>query len=279
MRNFILTLFTAILIEPCFAQMVGHNYHSGTAFYFQNMADRNFDKVTTLLEEAGMSVQIKTVPISNEQASLLMGVIEKQSAWSAIQMDYSNELIRDKMYVAGVGNGGGGTFYQVRAIGIQDSMLKSQSLQGQEVEFVAYNHKSQRIIEVDPYNSELTAWKISTPDKGHIAKDWKEIMFQAGLALPQVKTAKTELETIMLGNANLAYHKTAYFEDKAVQASLPTWFYSGEDIQTILQEIIEENEDGSIDDFYQMNVPAQNDFIYVVGPGNGGGGTYMIHRK
>lgn len=293
MRSFILSLLTVILIEPCLAQMVGHNYHSGVVFHFQNQLNGNFDKFITSLEEAGFPVQIKVVPITNEQAHFLMEDIGKHPVWLEIHKDYSTGLVRDKKYVIGPGNGGGGGIaYQVGFMGKQADMLESQTLQ--EMKFTTHGHNSKQ-IETGLDNLELMAWKvlafdnlelatgkILTPDNGYIEQDW-EIIPQTGLALPQIKMAQTEFEVIMLEHIKPSVQpEIAYFEDKAVQTFLvsdKTWSYYREHIQAMLQEIVEEAEVDFTDVFYKLDIPAQNGFIYVVGPGNGGGGTYMLYKK
>ena len=177
------------------------------------------------------------------------------------------------------GNGGGGAFYHSGAIGKQAWANQSQ----QAVKFEAYGYNLQgQEIEIDPYNLNLTAWKALTPDNDvYFLQSWD--ISQTGLAQPRIKMTQAELNTIILEYIKPSIQKeTAYFENKAVQVSLAidnTWSHYGESIQEntqeIFQEIIEENTNASIDDFYKLDVPSQNDLIYVVGPGNGGGGTYI----
>ena len=97
MKNFILFLLTVILIEPSLAQIQGYNYHSNTAFHFQDQVNGNFDKLITFLEEAGFSVQKKTAPITNEQTHVLMVAgTGTQPVWSKIQKEHFIELMRDR---------------------------------------------------------------------------------------------------------------------------------------------------------------------------------------
>ena len=161
MKSFILSLLTVILIEPCLAQMEGHNYYSNNVFYFQNLVNGNFDEVLTSLEEAGFPVQIKTVPITNEQSHFLMEAIGTQLVWSEIHKDYSTGLVKDKMYVIGPGNGGGGTIYKAEAMKRQPNMLESQPLQVMKSAIHGHNLKG---IKTDLDDSELMTWKILALD-------------------------------------------------------------------------------------------------------------------
>ena len=248
MKSFILFLLTVILIEPCLAQMAGNN--SGVAFNFQNLNNERFEeKFIASFEKDDLPFQIKTIPMTNEQARLIVEAIGNESALPNIKKDYFNEFIKGRVYVVGPGNGGGGAFYQAEAIGKQAWANQSQ----QAVKFEAYGYNLQgKEIEIDPYNLNLTAWKALTPDNDvHFSQGW-DIISQTGL------------------------NETAYFENKLAIDN--TWSHYGEDTQVIPQEIIEEAEASFIDDFYKLDVPSQNDLIYIVGPGNGGGGTY-IYKK
>ena len=275
MRSFILSLLTVILIEPCLAQMAGNN--SGTTFHFQSLNNERFEEgFITSFEKADLPFQIKTIPITR-QARLIVEAIGNESALPNIKKDYLNEFIKGRVYVVGPGNGGGGAFYHSGAIGKQ--AWANQSQQAVKLEAYGYNLQGQE-IEIDPNNLNLTAWKALTLDNDeYFAQSW-DIVSQTGLEQPRIKMTQTELKTIILEYINAT--EKAYFEKEAVQASLfrdNTWSHYGENIQAILQEIIEENTNGSIDDFYKLDIPAQNGLIYIVGLGNGGGGTYMLRQK
>ena len=276
MKSFILFLLTVILIEPCLAQMAGNN--SGVAFNFQNLNNERFEEgFIASFEKDDLPFQIKTIPIT-KQARLIVEAIGNESALPNIKKDYFNEFIKGRVYVVGPGNGGGGAFYHSGAIGKQAWANQSQ----QAVKFEAYGYNLQG-IEFDPNNLNLTAWKDLTPDNDeYFAQGWN-ILSQTGLAQSRIKMTQAELNTIILEYIKPSIqNETAYSKNKAIQTSLAidnTWSHYREDTQVMLQEIVEETEVGFIDDFYKLDVPAQNGLIYIVGHGNGGGGAYMLHRK
>ena len=273
MRSFILYLLTVILIESSLAQMADSN--SGAAFNFQNLNNERFEGFITSLEKNDLPFQIKTIPIT-KQVRLTVEAIGGESALPNIKKDSFNEFVKGRVYVVGPVNGGGGAFYHSGAIGKQAWTNQSQ----QAVKFEAYGYNLQG-IEFDPYNVKLTVWKALTPDNEYTAQV-RDIISQTGLALPQVKMTQTELETIIIELVSSAQYEKADFKNEAVLGFLSSdkaWSLYGKDIKTIFQKIIKETETGSIGGFYKRDILEQNNFIYVVGPGNGGGGTYMIHRK
>ena len=84
MKLFILILLTAFLLNPCIAQTMDDNYYSSVASRFQKyIADKgNFDKFIASLEEAGLPAQIKTIPVTHEQAhSFMKAIVGKQITW------------------------------------------------------------------------------------------------------------------------------------------------------------------------------------------------------
>ena len=352
MKLFILILLTTFLLNPCVAQTISDNYSSGIASHFQKYAvNGNFDKlIIASLGEAGLPAQIKTIPVTQEQAQwfaeaimdnqiawgvekdfstttayampvqmkvipiaqgqaqfLLQSIREAQTAFG-VENDYSglkiravvggydipnnngfsdfngakevanntlpdtvkgNLHIKSMMYV-GPGNGGGGVLYQAGFKGLQESMLEGQSQQA--VEFVTYGHKLQG-IEVDPYNSKLIYWEAMTPNNDYVEKVWETMYEASNATLPQVKAIQTGMEKVTFKSSNFSHYETAHLVGNN------TWSHYGANVEAIIQEIIDTNKPGSIDGFYETNDQSLNGIMYVVGPGNGGGGAYIMHRK
>ena len=261
------------------------------------------------LEKAGfektvysLPVQMKTIPINEVQAQLLLNSIkEAQTAlgisqaysdsglqivmsggntqnrnnflWSSLKGSgiaidsFENQLNGTKspemiMYV-GPGNGGGGAFYQAGMTGFQDH------LRGQAQKAIKLVDKLQG-IEVNPYSSELTYWTATANDNE--IEQFLSAVYSAGNPTLQEtmiyteKIAKTQYET--------GWHFT--------KEGLPIQFvdnnalaYYEANMGELIKQIIEESQSGSANEFYQINDYFQNGIISVVGPGNGGGGTYI----
>ncbi|MCZ0932553.1 MAG: hypothetical protein OXJ52_05315 [Oligoflexia bacterium] len=300
MKNFILGLLAVILIKPSFAQEMSEAFGSKALAMNQAYSSLNagFDNISGVLdtkkiepisqgkayllakqglidsqsswglektgfEEAiySLPVQIKILPISEEQAQLFLNSIEASQKTLGINQAYFGSMPHVAMF--GPGNGGGGTLYKAQVTGFQDY------LRGQAQTAIKFMDKLQG-VEVNPYNSEITYWK-STANKNQIEQF---LSFVYGAGNSTAKETITYAEEI----ANTQYRNAGYFTQKA----LPSQFvadnvssYYGANTANLIKQFMEENQIGSADKFYQIDDHFQNGIISVVGPGNGGGGTYI----
>jgi len=106
------------------------------------------------------------------------------------------------------------------------------------------------------------------PDNGYVEK-------ARSVTVTQAKGIQPEMREIAFGNSNVLPD----LSDEAVQSWIVdsnVWLHYGANIKAIIQEeIMEETTDVPIDDFHKTNDPSLNGIMYLVGPGNGGGGTYI----
>ena len=304
MKNFILGLLAVILIKPCFAQEMSEAFGSKALAMNQayNSLNAGFDEVLEVLDtkqvqikiepisqdkayllakqdlidsqsswrfkEAGfeemvysLPVQIKTVPISEVQAQLFLNSIEANQKTLGINQAYFGSMPHVAMF--GPGNGGGGTLYKAQVTGFQDY------LRGQAQTAIKFVDKLQG-VEVNPYSSQMTYWK-STANKNQIEQF---LSFVYGAGNSTAKKTITYAEEIV----NTQYRNAGYFTQKA----LPNQFiadnvsvYYGANTAKLIKQFMEENQTISTNEFYQTDDHFQNGIVSVVGPGNGGGGTYI----
>ena len=227
-----------------------------------------FEKGFSKAKPYTIPVQIKVIPIAQGQAQFLLQSMRDAQTAFEVENDYSESKINP-------GNGGGGALYRDGFKGIQEGMLEKQFPQA--MGFIKYDHKLQG-IEVDPYDSKLIYWKAMMSDNEPIQKVWEATYEASNAILLQLKGRKTGT----FENSSFFPNETIYFANGSVQAQSAgdnAWSYYGANVEAIIQEIIEANKDGSIDGLYETNDPSLNGIMYVVGPGNGGGGAYVIHRK
>ena len=288
MKLFILILLTAFLFNPCIAQTmddIASLNETGlpTQTKITPVARKqvqlfaraikgkqiawDFEKGFSKAKPYTIPVQIKVIPIAQGQTQFLLQSMRDVQTAFEVENDYSESKINP-------GNGGGGALYRDGFKGIQEGMLEKQFPQA--MGFIKYSHKLQG-IEVDTYDSQLIYWKAMMPDNEHIQKVW-EATYEDSNATPlQLQAMKTGI----FRSSSFFPNEAIYFANGSVQVRLGdnTWSYYGAKVEAIIQEIIESNKDGSIDGLYETNDPSLNGIMYVVGPGNGGGGTYMIHKK
>ena len=179
----------------------------------------------------------------------------------------------------GPGNGGGGVFHQDGFTEKQKEMLKQQAFQ-----FVTFRHGLQG-IEIDPESSELIYWKAMMPDSGHFRKIRRRTpMYHQGATatLPKMRIIQPPTKEVTVGK-NITIYEMIGFSDVAIPAQKignEAWSYYVETMRAITEEIlIGEFEVDSTNSFYEMINRSQNGIMYIIGPGNGGGGAYAIHRK
>ena len=304
MKSFILGLLAVILIKPCFAQGMKEAFSSSALARAEAYSSLNvgFDDISEVLDTK--QVQIKIEPISQDKAYLLakQGLIDDQSSWglekagfeeavyslpvqiktvpisevqAQIFLNSMKEAQRalgiDQAYfdsmpqvdMVGPGNGGGGTIYQAGMTGFQDY------LRGQAQTAINFMDKLQG-IEVNPYNSELTYWK-STANTNQI-EQFLSFVYEAGNPASEEKMIYAE------EIAKVQYRNVGYFTQKA----FPSYFvydnvssYYGANTTNLIKQFMEENQDDFFNEFNQTTDYFQNGIVSVVGPGNGGGGTYI----
>ena len=261
------------------------------------------------LEKAGfektvysLPVQMKTIPINEVQAQLLLNSIkEAQTAlgisqaysdsglqivmsggntqnrnnflWSSLKGSgiaidsFENQLNGIKspemnMYV-GPGNGGGGAFYQAGMTGFQDH------LRGQAQKAIKLVDKLQG-IEVNPYSSELTYWTATANDNQ--IEEFLSAVY--GIGNPTLQEKMIYAKEIAKAQYKNGWHFTKeglpvqFVDDNALA-------YYGANMEELVKQVMESNQAGSASEFYQTDKHFQNGIVSVVGPGNGGGGTYI----
>ena len=359
MKSFVLILLSVFLFSPCIAQAMDEDYYSGIASSVHKYiaAYGNFgDFVVSLKEDYDLPVQVKTIPITEEQVQWFSELetvrnnqpisdfergfyqIAKSPGFAQIR-DISSDkgqvqfapLIRDNQFVLDVannsfgkkggvtwdnygypyairivadkennhptgevqgmisvapGNGGGGVFYQAGFTGLQEKILGEHSQKG--IKLITYGQGLQG-MEVDPYNLELTYWKAMMPNGGHIEKIW-EAVYEASNTELQDMQAK-QMPMITRGSSSFSsyeivdagYDIDMNFNDGAISAEINGdngWSHYGTQMGAIIQAVMWAGKTDSLSDFYGiMNDHSLNGIMFVVGPGNGGGGTYIMHRK
>ena len=260
------------------------------------------------LERAGfektvysLPVQMKVIPINEEQAQhFLNSIKEAQTAlginqaysasglqivmsggntqsrnnflWSSLKGSgiaidsFENQLNGTRspemiMYV-GPGNGGGGAFYQAGMTGFQDH------LRGHAQKAIKLVDKLQG-IEVNPYSSELTYWTTTTSNN-----QIEQFLSAVYSADPILQETMIYTEEIAKAQYETGWHFTKeglpvqFVDDNALA-------YYKTNMEEFVKQAMEENQSGSVSKFYQTNKHFQNGIVFVVGPGNGGGGTYI----
>lgn len=179
---------------------------------------------------------------------------------------------------AGPGNGGGGAFHQDEFTEKQKEMLKQQAFQ-----FVTFRHGLQG-IEIDPESSELIYWKAMMPDSGHFRKIRRRTpMYHQGATatLPKMRIIQPPTKKVTVGK-NITLYEIIGFSDAAIPAQKidnEAWSYYAENMRAITEEILMgEFEVDPTNSFYEMINRSQNGIMYIIGPGNGGGGAFKNRR-
>ena len=280
MKLFILILLTAFLFNPCIAQtmddiaslketgsptqiQITPVIHKQAQLFVRTIKGKqtawDFEKGFSKVKPYTIPVQIKVIPIAQGQAQVLLQSIRNAQTAFEVEKDYSESKINP-------GNGGGGALYS-------DGFKEMQGMLGKKG-FTKYDHKLQG-IGIDPYDSKLIYWKAMMPDNEQV---WETTYEASNATLLQLKA----MQTGTFGNSSFSPYETIYFANGSVQARLVgdnAWSYYGANVEAIIQEIIDTNKDGSLRDFYETDIHSLHGIMYVVSPGNGGGGAYMIHRK
>ena len=303
MKNFILGLLAVILIKPCFAQEMSKTFGSKALAMNQayNSLNAGFDEVLEVLDtkqvqikiepishdkayllakqdlidsqsswrlkEAGfeeavysLPVQIKTVPISEVQAQLFLNSIEANQKTLGINQAYFGSMPHVAMF--GPGNGGGGTLYKAQVTGFQDY------LRGQAQTAIKFVDKLQG-VEVNPYSSQMTYWK-STANTNQI-EQFLSFVYGAGNSAEEEMIYAEEIANAQYRNAGHSTQKAllSQFVDDNISS------YYGANTANLIKQFMEENQDNFFKEFHQTTNYFQNGIVSVVGPGNGGGGTYI----
>ncbi|MCZ0931884.1 MAG: hypothetical protein OXJ52_01870 [Oligoflexia bacterium] len=277
--------------------LAGQALIDGQSYWGLEKAGFDFEKTAY-----AFPVQMKIISINEEQAQLLLKSIREaqtvlgksqaysdsrlqvamaghniqnrnDSFWNSLKAkgividSFSNQFDKTNpskmlMYV-GPGNGGGGVFYQAGIMGFQD-YFRDQSQKA-----IKLVDRLQG-IEVNPYSSELTYWK-ATASNNQI-EEFLSAVYRAGNSTSQ--PAIIYAEEIAKAQYGNGWH---FIED-----GLPVQFvddnalaYYGANMEELIKQVMEENQAGSVNEFYQTDDYFQNGTVFVVGPGNGGGGTYI----
>ena len=276
MKLFILILLTAFLFNPCIAQTmddIASLKETGLSTQIQitpvihkqaqlfvrtikgKQTARDFEKGFSKVKPYTIPVQIKVIPIAQGQAQVLLQSIRDTQTAFEVEKDYSESKINP-------GNGGGGALYR-------DGFKEMQGMLGKKG-FTKYGHKLQG-IGIDPYDSKLIYWKAIMPDSEQV---WETTYETSNATLLQLKGKKTGT----FGNSSFSPYETIYSANGSVQARLVgdnAWSYYRANVEAIIQKIIDTNKDGSLRDLYETNDPSLNGIMYVVDPGNGGGGAFI----
>ena len=176
---------------------------------------------------------------------------------------------------AGPGNGGGGVFHQDGFTEKQKEILKQHAFQ-----FVTFRHGLQG-IEIDPESSELIYWKAMVPDSEHIRKIRRRIpMYYQGATatLPKMRVIQPPTKEATVGENRFTPYEIKSLSNVAIptqKTGNEAWSYYVENMKAITEEILMgEFEVDTTGSFYEMNDRSQNGIMYIIGPGNGGGGAF-----
>ncbi len=240
MKLFILILLTAFLFNPCTAQAMNSNHYSSFPSSFQkySASGGNFDKIVIVLWRKNYTdpVQVKIIPITDEQVqSFLQSIEGSRTTW-----DINNNIPNS------IGTTINGYTTQSR-----DGFLTSSFNNG--VVKIIHNEFESSVLDEITGDS-YTQGNIMHASPGNGGGG---VLYQTGF---------TGLQNDM------------HFADETAQAKIideNDWSRYRVNVETIIQEIIEAYNADSLSDFYKMNDHLLNGIIYVVGPGNGGGGTYV----
>ncbi|MCZ0931762.1 MAG: hypothetical protein OXJ52_01230 [Oligoflexia bacterium] len=306
MKNFILGLLVVVLIKPCVAQEMSEAFASRALDVNQAYSSLNVgfndisevfakqqvqikiepisqDKAYLLAEQAlivgqsswgvekagfekavySLPVQIKTVPISEEQAQLFLNSINTAQRALGIDQAYFDSMPHVAMF--GPGNGGGGTIYKAGITGFQGY------LNGQFKNSINDAVKLQG-IKINPYSSELTYWK-TTANNNEIEKFLSFVYGAGSPASEEMMIYAEKIAKNQYGN-----NRNWNFTKKALPAQLVDdniLIHYGTNTAEFIKQAIGENQDNFFSEFNQTTDHFQNRIVSVVGPGNGGGGTYI----